>query len=29
LVVLFKLGYPGEKLKTLHNKLIRTPYTHG
>tara|TARA_R110002051_G_scaffold91370_2_gene160728 strand:+ start:48518 stop:49222 length:705 start_codon:yes stop_codon:yes gene_type:complete len=26
LVVLFKLGYPGNKLKTLHNKLIRTPY---
>ncbi|MEH6747200.1 MAG: glycosyltransferase [Maribacter arcticus] len=26
LVILFKLGYPGDKLKTLHNKLIRTPY---
>lgn len=26
LVVLFKFGYPGKKLKTLHNKLIRTPY---
>ncbi|APQ15953.1 glycosyltransferase [Maribacter hydrothermalis] len=26
LVVLFKFGYPGNKLKTLHNKLIRTPY---
>lgn len=26
LVVLFKLGYPGNKLKSLHNKLIRTPY---
>ena len=26
LVLLFKLGYPGDKLKTLHNKLIRTPY---
>ena len=29
LVVLFKLGYPGPKLKTLHDKLIRTPYSHG
>ena len=26
LVILFKLGYPGNKLKSLHNKLIRTPY---
>ncbi|SIR41563.1 glycosyltransferase [Maribacter ulvicola] len=26
LVVLFKFGYPGNKLKSLHNKLIRTPY---
>ncbi|WP_405414147.1 glycosyltransferase [Maribacter sp. Asnod1-A12] len=26
LVILFKFGYPGNKLKTLHNKLIRTPY---
>ena len=26
LVLLFKLGYPGDKLKILHNKLIRTPY---
>lgn len=26
LVILFKLGYPVDKLKTLHNKLIRTPY---
>ncbi|WP_419211888.1 glycosyltransferase [Maribacter sp. X9] len=26
LVVLFKFGYPGVKLKKLHNKLIRTPY---
>ncbi len=26
LVLLFKLGYPGDKLKVLHNKLIRTPY---
>lgn len=26
LVLLFKLGYPGDKLKTLHNKLIRNPY---
>ena len=26
LVVLFKFGYPSYKLKTLHNKLIRTPY---
>ncbi|MGC1516835.1 MAG: TIGR04283 family arsenosugar biosynthesis glycosyltransferase [Maribacter sp.] len=26
LVLLFKLGYPGEKLKALHQKLIRTPY---
>tara|TARA_R110002074_G_scaffold400203_1_gene595150 strand:+ start:20992 stop:21696 length:705 start_codon:yes stop_codon:yes gene_type:complete len=26
LVSLFKLGYPGDKLKNLHNKLIRTPY---
>ncbi len=26
LVILFKLGYPGDKLKNLHNKLIRTPY---
>lgn len=26
LVILFKLGYSGDKLKNLHNKLIRTPY---
>ena len=26
LVTLFKLGYPSRKLKSLHNKLIRTPY---
>jgi len=26
LVTLFKLGYPANKLKSLHNKLIRTPY---
>lgn len=26
LVILFKFGYPGNKLKSLHNKLIRTPY---
>jgi rSAM/selenodomain-associated transferase 2 len=26
LVILFKLGCPGDKLKALHNKLIRTPY---
>jgi len=26
LVILFKLGYPGKKLKSLHNKLIKTPY---
>ena len=26
LVTLFKLGYPASKLKTLHGKLIRTPY---
>lgn len=26
LVLLFKLGYPSDKLKSLHNKLIRTPY---
>lgn len=26
LVLLFKMGYPGHKLKALHNKLIRTPY---
>lgn len=26
LVLLFNLGYPSTKLKTLHNKLIRTPY---
>ncbi len=26
LVILFKLGYPSEKLKFLHNKLLRTPY---
>ncbi|TLP71243.1 glycosyltransferase [Maribacter sp. ACAM166] len=26
LVTLFKLGYSGDKLKVLHNKLIRTPY---
>lgn len=26
LIVLFKMGYPGQKLKTIHDKLIRTPY---
>ncbi|WP_273567316.1 glycosyltransferase [Maribacter halichondriae] len=26
LVTLFKFGYPAHKLKSLHNKLIRTPY---
>jgi len=26
LVILFKLGYPSEKLKTIHNKLLRIPY---
>jgi len=26
LVMLFKLGYPAHKLKSLHGKLIRTPY---
>lgn len=26
LVLLFKLGYPSGKLKTLHDRLIRTPY---
>jgi len=28
LVVLFNLGYPPEKLKSLHNKLLRMPYQH-
>lgn len=26
LVILFKMGYSSEKLKTIHDKLIRTPY---
>ena len=26
LVLLFKMGYPSDKLKSLHDKLIRTPY---
>lgn len=26
LIVLFKMGYPSQKLKTIHDKLIRTPY---
>jgi glycosyltransferase involved in cell wall biosynthesis len=26
LVILFRLGYPSKKLKTIHDKLIRTPY---
>ncbi|WP_339705998.1 glycosyltransferase [uncultured Kriegella sp.] len=29
LVILFKLGYPANKLKTLHNRLIRSPYQSG
>ncbi|MGB7393451.1 MAG: TIGR04283 family arsenosugar biosynthesis glycosyltransferase [Pricia sp.] len=27
LVILFKLGYPAPKLKTLHDRLIKTPYS--
>ncbi len=29
LVILFKLGYPANKLKNLHNRLIRSPYQKG
>lgn len=28
LVILFKLGYPAKKLKSLHDRLINTPYQH-
>jgi len=28
LVILFKFGYPPEKLKSLHNRLLRLPYRH-
>ena len=28
LVFLFRLGYPPEKLKSLHNRLLRVPYGH-
>lgn len=28
LVVLFKFGYPAEKLKSLHGRLVRMPYHH-
>ena len=28
LVILFKMGYPPEKLKSLHNRLLRLPYSH-
>lgn len=27
MVILFKLGYPAHKLKTLHNKLLKMPYS--